>query len=89
LLNRSAAGSSWLIAALRGVLHDAGMPHERIPRMARMLLAFLLGYATGEVTGGLPAASSAEDAAAESPDQEFEADLADLVRLIEVAVRVG
>ncbi|NMO52963.1 TetR/AcrR family transcriptional regulator [Actinoplanes sp. TBRC 11911] len=85
LLNRSAAGSSWLIAALRGVLHDAGLPHERIPRMARMLLAFLLGYATGEVTGGLPT----DDAAAESAEQEFEADLADLVRLIEVAVRVG
>lgn len=84
LLNRSAASSSWLIAALRAVLHDAGVPTAMIPRMARMLLAFLLGYATGEVTGGLPATGSAETA-----DQEFEADLADLVRLIEVAVRVG
>ena len=84
LLNRSAASSSWLIAALRAVLHDAGMPHARIPRMARMLLAFLLGYATGEVTGGLPGSGSPESA-----DQEFEADLADLVRLVEVAVRVG
>jgi AcrR family transcriptional regulator len=81
LLNRSAAGSSWLTAALRGVLHDAGVPENRIPRMARMLCAFLLGYATGEVTGGLPAP--------ETPDQEFEEDLADLVRLVEVAVRVG
>jgi AcrR family transcriptional regulator len=88
LLNRSAAGSSWLVAALRAVLHDAGMPPARIPRMARMLLAFLLGYATGEVTGGLPGTGSAA-ASPESADQEFEADLADLVRLVEVAVRVG
>jgi AcrR family transcriptional regulator len=86
LLNRSAAGSSWLMAALRAVLHDAGLPPARIPRMARMLLAFLLGYATGEVTGGLPATGPVSP---ESADQEFEADLADLVRLIEVAVRVG
>jgi AcrR family transcriptional regulator len=90
LLNRSAAGASasWLTAALRGILHDAGVPGERIPRLARMICAFLLGYTTGEVTGGLPATGAAEpgetDAAA-----EFEADLADLVRLVEVAVRVG
>lgn len=83
LLNRSAAGASasWLTAALRGVLHDAGVPDDRIPRMARMICAFLLGYATGEVTGGLPATAG--------PDEEFEADLADLVRLVEVAVRVA
>jgi AcrR family transcriptional regulator len=84
MLNRSAAGSSWLTAALRAVLHDAGLPDERIPRLARMLCAFLLGYATGEVTGGLPAPATPD-----AGDQEFEADLADLVRLVEVAVRVG
>ena len=86
LLTRSAAGASaaWLTAALRGLLHDAGVPDDRIPRLARMILAFLLGHATGEVTGGLPAAPSAEAA-----DAEFEADLADLVRLVEVAVRVA
>jgi AcrR family transcriptional regulator len=83
LLNRSAAGASasWLTAALRGVLHDAGVPDDRIPRLARMICAFLLGYATGEVTGGLPAGP---------PDEgEFEADLTDLVRLVEATVRVG
>jgi AcrR family transcriptional regulator len=86
LLNRSAAGASasWLTAALRGVLHDAGVPGDRIPRLARMICAFLLGYATGEVTGGLPACAGAE-----AGEQEFEADLADLVRLVEVAVRVA
>src|SRR4051812_18646167 len=58
LLNRSAAGASasWLTAALRGILHDAGVGAESIPRLARMICGFLLGYVTGELTGGLPAA---------------------------------
>ena len=86
LLNRSAAGASasWLTAALRGVLHDAGVPDDTVPRVARMICAFLLGYATGEVTGGLPATGTAE-----GTDRDFEANLADLVRLVEVAVRVA
>ena len=99
LLNRSAAGASaaWLTAALRGVLHDAGVPDDRIPGLARMICAFLLGYATGEVTGGLPPnggppRTGPEDpvpAGVEAVEQEFEADLTDLVRLVEVAVRVA
>jgi AcrR family transcriptional regulator len=106
LLNRSAAGASasWMTAALRGILHDAGVPGERVPRLARMICAFLLGYTTGEVTGGLPAPETPEPPGTQSPgtqspgtqspgtqpgDAEFEADLADLVRLVEVAVRVG
>ncbi|WP_249997612.1 helix-turn-helix domain-containing protein [Actinoplanes sp. M2I2] len=86
LLNRSAAGAStsWLTAALRGVLHDAGVPAGHVPRLARMIVAFLLGYATGEVTGGLPAPATPEAGQA-----EFEADLSDLVRLVETAVRVA
>ncbi len=85
LLNRSAAGAStaWLTAALRSVLHDAGLPDDRIPRMARMICAFLLGFATGEITGGLP-----EVPGPAAGTEEFEADLTDLVRLVEVAVRV-
>ena len=84
LLNRSAAGAStsWLTAALRATLHDAGVPAARVPRMARMICAFLLGQTTGEVTGGLPVD-------ADDPAAEFDADLDDLVRLIEDAVRVG
>ncbi|MBB4694559.1 TetR/AcrR family transcriptional regulator [Paractinoplanes abujensis] len=83
LLNRPAAGASasWLTAALRGILHDAGVPEVHVPRLARMILAFLLGYATGEVTGATTVATDSDD--------EFEADLADLVRLVEVAVRVA
>ncbi|HET6481037.1 MAG TPA: TetR/AcrR family transcriptional regulator [Actinoplanes sp.] len=86
LLTRSAGGASasWLTAALRAILFDAGVPDEHVPRLARMILAFLLGYATGEVTGGLPAAAPSE-----ADPGEFEADLADLVRLVEVAVRVA
>jgi AcrR family transcriptional regulator len=86
LLNRSAAGASasWLTAALRAILHDAGVPAARVPRLARMICAFLLGYTTGEVTGGLPAATTGE-----TGEHEFEADLADLVRLVEVAVRAS
>ena len=76
LLNRSATGASasWLTAALRGVLHDAGVPDADVPRQARMIYAFLLGYTTGEATGGLPAD--------EGPD-DFDADLDDLILLVE------
>ena len=86
LLNRSAAGASasWLTAALRGILHDAGVPAAQVPRLARMICAFLLGYATGEITGGLPAMPVGE-----TGEREFEADLTDLVRLVEVAVRAS
>ncbi|MFF5082471.1 TetR/AcrR family transcriptional regulator [Actinoplanes sp. NPDC000266] len=76
----AAASASWLAAALRSVLHDAGVPEKSVPRMARMILAFLLGHATGAVTGGLPPAAD--------PD-EFDEDLDDLVRLVEVAVQVA
>lgn len=93
LLNRAAAGASasWLTAALRRLLHDAGVPPDHVPRMARMICAFLIGYATGEVTGGLPTspAIGPADAGVSPGDVEFDADLDDLVRLIEVAVRVG
>jgi AcrR family transcriptional regulator len=80
LLNRPAAGASaaWLTAALVAVLHDAGVPAGHAPRLARMICAYLLGSLTGAVTGGLPA-----------HDGEFAANLDDLVRLVEVAVRVG
>ncbi|MBM2623008.1 TetR/AcrR family transcriptional regulator [Actinoplanes sp. LDG1-06] len=83
LLTRPAAGAStsWLTAALRGILHDARLGDEHVPRMARMILAFLLGHATGEVTGVTAVASTS--------DAEFESDLEDLVRLVEVAVRVA
>jgi AcrR family transcriptional regulator len=89
MLNRSAtsASASWLTAALRGILHDAGVPGPRVPRVGRMICAFLLGYTTGEVTGGLPAAEPGPGAG--DPAAEFDEDLADLVRLVEVAVRVG
>ena len=95
LLNRPAAASaSWLIAALRATLHDAGAPAGDVPRLARMICAFLLGYATSEVTGGLPAANGPTEG--ERPAEgagegaaEFDADLDDLIRLVEVAVRIG
>jgi AcrR family transcriptional regulator len=85
LLNRAAAGASasWLTAALLGILHDAGTADAEVPRLARLICAFLLGYTTGEVTGGLPVVGRQPAAG------EFEADLDDLVRLVEVAVRVG
>lgn len=81
LLNRSAAGPSaaWLAGALQNILADAGVPAAEVPRTARLICAFLLGYTTGEVTGGLPGSNpeTLEGAA------EFDADLEDLVRLVE------
>jgi AcrR family transcriptional regulator len=97
LLNRPVAGASasWLTAALRGVLHDAGVAPGEVPRLARMICAFLLGYTTGEATGGLPVSAEAPAAGQPGPGPsaagaaEFEADLTDLVRLVEGTVRVG
>jgi len=112
LLNRAAAGAStsWLTAALRATLHDAGAAPGDVPRLARMICAFLLGYTTGEITGGLPGTvggagavngsatvggAAAEQASAGWAEREaagaaeFDADLDDLVRMVEVAVRVG
>ena len=84
LLNRSAAGpaASWLAGALQGVLSDAGVPDSEVPRTARMICAFLLGYTTGEVTGGLPGSSASSPETLEGA-AEFDADLEDLVRLVE------
>ncbi len=81
LLTRPAAGAatSWLTAALRHVLHDAGVTAADVPRLARMICALLLGQATGEITGGLPYAG---------PDEQ-DRDLDDLIRLVETSVRVG
>jgi AcrR family transcriptional regulator len=96
LLTRPSAGAaaSWLVAAVRAILHDAGVADDRVPRLARMICAFLLGYTTGEVTGGLPGgddAARAADAAGKTTAVggaaalEFEADLDDLVQLVEGA----
>ena len=87
LLNRRAAGASasWLTAALRRCLYDAGVPADQVPRLTRMICAFLLGYTVGEVTGGLPAE---EGAAHDAAGAEFDADLDDLVRLVEATVSV-
>ena len=84
LLTRPAAGAptSWLVAALRATLHDAGVPDARVPRLARMVCAFLLGWTTGEVTGGLPAPDPAMAAA------DFDATLSDLIALIEPSTYV-
>jgi AcrR family transcriptional regulator len=81
LLTRPAAGAatSWLTAALRHLLHDARVPADEVPRLARMICAFLLGFATGELTG--------DSAAARSDD--FLKDLEDLIRLVEISIRVG
>lgn len=87
LLTRPTAGASasWLTAALRGTLHDAGVPGERVPRFARMICAFLLGWTTGEVTGGLPGMEAAPGGDAAG---EYDADLEDLIRLVEAATLV-
>ncbi|GAA0813061.1 hypothetical protein GCM10009524_50570 [Spirilliplanes yamanashiensis] len=80
LLTRPAAGApaSWLAAALRGALHDAGVAAADVPRLARLWASYLLGRATGEVTGAAP------DPPAD-PAADFEADVDDLVALVAAA----
>jgi AcrR family transcriptional regulator len=73
------AGTSWLSAALRSALHAAGVPATAVPRLARLWIAFLVGYTTAEVTGALPDGPP-------DPDAEFEADLDDLVAVVAAAV---
>lgn len=93
LLTRPAAGAptAWLTAAVRSTLHDAGVPAARVPRLARMICALLLGWTTGEVTGGLPTAGVDVDAATSEAEAaaEFDAALTDLVTLIESTVLVA
>ncbi len=85
LLTRPSAGAaaSWLTAALRGALHDAGLAEDRVPRLARMICAFLLGHSAGEVTGGLPGVD--EPGWSADATAEFDADLEDLIHLVEGA----
>jgi AcrR family transcriptional regulator len=71
MLNRPGASASWLDAAVRGALHDAGVPDAALPRLGRLWAGFLLGLTTAGVTGALAAPD----------DAEFEADLADLLEL--------
>ena len=77
LLTRPSAGASasWLTAALRATLHDARMPPDQVPGLARMIVAFLLGHTTAETTGALPTLTP----------EEFDADLETLILLIESA----
>lgn len=98
LLNRAAAAASasWLTAALRATLHDAGVRADQVPRLARMICAYLLGYTIGEVTGGLPGTAVTQDDASVLRGNwfgeraaEFDADLDDLVRMVEGAARAG
>jgi AcrR family transcriptional regulator len=86
LLTRPSAGAaaSWLTAALRSALHDAGVAEDRVPRLARMICAFLLGHTTGEVTGGLPGVD--EPGWPARAAAEFDADLDDLVDLVERSI---
>lgn len=76
LLTRPTAGApvAWLTGALHGVLADAGVAGTRLPRLARMICAYLLGYTTAEVTGSMPQ---------QPPEDDLEQDVADLIRLIE------
>ena len=74
----AAAPASWLTAALSATLHDAGLSAERVPRTARMICAYLLGWTTGEVTGGLPRPEAHADPAA-----EYEENLNDLIVMVE------
>jgi AcrR family transcriptional regulator len=76
----AAAPASWLTAALRATLHDAGLPAERVPRTARLICAYLLGWTTGEVTGGLPGPETHGD-----PVTDFEENLNDLIAMVDTA----
>jgi hypothetical protein len=57
------------------------VPSGDVPRLSLMICAYLLGHATGEVTGGLPPSPTGEN--------DYEHNLSDLVRLVEVTVRAS
>jgi AcrR family transcriptional regulator len=60
-------------------LREAGVPEPQVGRLERLVTTFVIGYAASEVLGRFTR---------RSPDfnAEFEADLADLKRLIEAVV---
>jgi len=68
------AVTEFIYAALR----DAGVPEPHVGRLERLVTTFVIGYAASEVLGRF--ADRSIDLSA-----EFEADLADLRRLIEAA----
>ncbi|GAA4700909.1 hypothetical protein Prum_059560 [Phytohabitans rumicis] len=89
-----------VVDVLYQVLLDAGVPGSAVPRLERMLSTFVLAFATSEVNGRFAAGRrSAEVAAEPLPahqrlaawlaeeidwDAEFEADVDDLIKLVEI-----
>jgi AcrR family transcriptional regulator len=92
-----------VVETTSGILRDAGIPADQIPRLERMLATFLLGYATSaansafwsDPTATAPPSAPQTRRPATAPDAaardrwraELERDIADLVRLIEDLAR--
>jgi AcrR family transcriptional regulator len=74
----AAAPTALLAAALRAALHDAGVPAGQVDRLAGLWSAYLVGWTATEVTGTMPQPPA-------DPDADFEADLGDLLALVETA----
>lgn len=60
-------------------LTDLGVPDDEVPRMERLASTFVMGFAISEVNGRFSGRTDKE------LDAEFEADLADLFRIIRPA----
>ena len=91
LLNRPRGRRLRLLADRRAARHPArrrGAGRTRCPRLARMICAFLLGY-TDRRGHRRPAGRRGRPGTDDERGAEFDDDLDDLVRLVEVAVRVG
>lgn len=69
-----------VVDAMYGLLTDAGVPPEQVPRIERLLSTFLLGYT---VSAANDAFWRRDDTGPEVWDTELDADLDDLVALIE------
>ncbi len=73
-----------VVDAMYALLADAGVPQHEVPRVERLLSTFLLGYA---VAAANDAFWRSDEAGARLWEAELDADVADLVALVERAAR--
>jgi hypothetical protein len=72
-----------VVDQINAVLLDAGVPASEVPRLERLVSTVILGFAASEVGGRFRAPEPGHCGV--DWDAEFDADVDDLLRLIEMA----